>query len=69
MPAVAADIMTRVWQRIKGSRSQEYHLLPVDEKEPVSRNKYKKKGPTTLRCLGFAFAISATLLSIYGLIR
>jgi hypothetical protein len=75
MPAVAqaskpaADIMTRVWQRIKGSRSQDYHLLPLSEKEHVSHKKYRRERPTTLRYLGYAFALFVTLLGIYGLAR
>jgi hypothetical protein len=69
MPALAA-IMTRAWQRIKGSRTPDYERLPLSEKEPVSPTKSRnKQGPSRLKYLVVAFAVSATLLGSYGLVR
>lgn len=68
MPALV-DMMTGVWQRIKGSRRPEYDRLPLSEKEVVSPTKHRTEAPSLFRYLGIAFAVSATLLCIYGLGR
>ena len=61
--------MTHVWQRIKGARRAEYERLPLSEKDVVSPTKLRKEGLSPLKYLGIAFAVSATLLSTYGLVR
>ncbi|KAJ4291955.1 hypothetical protein N0V90_009853 [Kalmusia sp. IMI 367209] len=61
-------VMAHLWQRIKGTRSQRYELLPLAEKEPVS-SKYRKHHSTSLRRTGLYLVVLAILLACYGLFR
>lgn len=57
--------MAHLWQRIKGTRSSRYELLPITEKEPLE-SKYRKQNPSRLRRNALYLLVLAAVLICYG---
>ncbi|KAF1844098.1 acid phosphatase [Cucurbitaria berberidis CBS 394.84] len=61
-------MMARAWNRIRGSRSQDYTYLPLSEKEPLSPIKSRQHWPSRTSRTTLAMQVMGSLLGIYGLI-
>lgn len=61
--------MAHLWQRIKGTSSQRYELLPLTEKDEL-KSKYRKQSSATgLKRVGVYLVVLTAVLALYGFFR
>jgi hypothetical protein len=62
-------MMARAWNRVRGSRSQDYTPLPLSEKEPLPPIKLRQKRWSPLSIVGLVLCVVGALSALYGVFR